>query len=158
MLYAGVEIVDELTQLGVTHAIWIPDNTLGRWEDALMAAPAIELLRICREGEAWPMAAGLLMGGQRPVILMQTTGLFESGDALRNILFDLGLPVIAIIGARNWLNPDSRDTAKTFAEPILQAWDLNYTVIASNEDKPRLNAFLTGCLEDRRSGVILLAE
>ncbi len=158
MLFTGDEIVDELVQLGVTHAIWIPDNTLGRWEDALMAAPVIELLRICREGEAWPMAAGLLMGGQTPVILMQTTGLFESGDALRNILFDLGLPVIAIIGARNWLNPDSRDTAKTFAEPILQAWDLNYTVIASNEDKPQLNAFLADCLKDRRSGVVLLAE
>ena len=52
---------------------------------------------------------------------MQTTGLFESGDALRNTLFDLGLPLLAVIGARNWLVADSPDTAKRFAQPVLEA-------------------------------------
>jgi len=158
MLFTGEEIVDELTQIGVTHAIWIPDNTLGAWEDALVSAASIELLRICREGEAWPMAAGLVMGGRTPILIMQTTGLFESGDALRNILFDLKVPVIAIIGARNWLNADSRDTAKTYAEPILNAWGVDYRVVASEKDKPLVNEFLSECLQDQRSGIILLAE
>jgi hypothetical protein len=31
---------------------------------------------------------------------MQTTGLFESGDALRNVLFDLSLPIYSLIGVR----------------------------------------------------------
>jgi sulfopyruvate decarboxylase TPP-binding subunit len=158
MLFTGEEIVAEFSQLGVTHAIWIPDNTLGKWEDALVASPEIELVRVCREGEAWPMAAGLIIGGQTPILIMQTTGLFESGDALRNIVFDLNIPIVAIIGARNWLNPDSRDTAKTYAEPILNAWGLDYRVVASVEDKSQISEFLQGCLNDRRSGVILLGE
>jgi len=104
------------------------------------------------------MAAGLVMGGRTPILIMQTTGLFESGDALRNILFDLKVPVIAIIGARNWLNADSRDTAKTYAEPILNAWGVDYRVVASEKDKPLVNEFLSECLQDQRSGIILLAE
>jgi len=58
---------------------------------------ALTLLRVCREGEAWPLAAGLHLGGQSPLVIMQVTGLFESGDALRNVLFDLKLPIFAIL-------------------------------------------------------------
>jgi sulfopyruvate decarboxylase subunit alpha len=158
VLFSGKEIVVELTRLGITHAVWIPDNCLGKWETALEASADIELVRICREGEAWPLAAGLSIGGQTPILIMQTTGLFESGDALRNILLDLNIPVVAIIGARNWLNTESRDSAKTYAEPILKAWGLDYRLIESEEDKAELRGFLQSCLDNRRSGVILLAE
>ena len=90
--------------------------------------------------------------------MMQTTGLFESGDALRNIVFDLKIPVIAIVGARNWLNPDSSDTAKTFAEPILKAWNTQYEIVATPEDKPQLADWLQRSLETKKPGVVLLAE
>ena len=58
-------------------------------------------------------------------MVMQTTGLFESGDALRNVLFDLKLPIYSLIGVRNWLTAGSKDTARQFTEPILQAWGLD---------------------------------
>ncbi|MCH2213255.1 MAG: hypothetical protein MK110_18295 [Fuerstiella sp.] len=158
MIFTGEEIVTELSGLGITHAIWIPDACIGQWESAFSASSDIQLLRICREGEAWPLAAGLTLGGKVPVVIMQTTGLFESGDALRNILFDLGIPVISIIGARNWLNAESRDTARKFAEPVLQAWGIRYQLIATEEDKPQLTDFLRSCLGDGQAGAILLAE
>ena len=158
MLFSGDEIVSILTQLGITHVVWIPDNSLGEWESALDASPSFDLLRVCREGEAWPLAAGLIVGGKTPILMMQTTGLFESGDALRNIVFDLKLPIIAIIGARNWLNPHSRDTAKTFAEPILKAWNMQYQIVATSADKPKLADWLRHSLEAKKPGIVLLAE
>ena len=79
-----------------------------RWS----ARSKLSLVRVCREGEAWTIAAGLYLGGQRPLVVIQNTGLFESGDALRNVLFDLGLPLFALIGYRNYLVPDSPDTAR----------------------------------------------
>ena len=158
MLFSGEEIVSTLTQLGVTHVVWIPDTSLGQWESALEASPEFELLRVCREGEAWPLAAGLILGGKTPLLMMQTTGLFESGDALRNIIFDLKIPVIAIVGARNWLNPDASDTAKTFAEPVLKAWNIEYQVVATADEKPQLAAALRESLEMKKPGVVLLAE
>ena len=158
VLFSGEEIVSVVSQLGITHVIWVPDTDIGRWEPALDAAPQFELIRVCREGEAWPLAAGLIVGGKRPLLVFQTTGLYESGDALRNVVFDLGLPIIAIVGARNWLNEKSKDTAKTFAEPILGAWGIDYQLVDSAADKPKLASWLESCLENSKPGIVLLAE
>jgi sulfopyruvate decarboxylase TPP-binding subunit len=156
-MYSGSEIVDQLTAYGATHVVWIPDSEIGRWESALVASP-IELVRVCREGEAWPLAAGLQIGGKRPVVVMQTTGLFESGDAMRNVLFDLALPIPAIIGHRSFLVEGSNDTARRFAEPILRAWGIDYTLIACEADKPRLLEHFRQGLRAGKPVVVLMAE
>jgi sulfopyruvate decarboxylase TPP-binding subunit len=158
MLFTGPEIVVALTSLGITDVVWIPDSEIGPWEPALLAAPDLRLIRVCREGEAWPLAAGLHLGGRRPLVVMQTTGLFESGDALRNALFDLQLPLLAIIGHRSYLVPNSPDSARRFAEPILTAWGVDYRLIASPADKPQLAEHFESCLAANKAGLILLAE
>lgn len=157
-LFTGKEIAEIIAELGFTHVIWVPDSTLGTWEAALEDSPSFRLLRVCREGEAWAMAAGLHLGGKSPLLIMQCTGLFESGDALRNAVYDLGLPLLAIIGLRNYLILDSPDSAKRFAQPILDAWDIDYHLIASENDKPQLQNFLAACLRDDKPGVVLIAE
>ena len=157
-MFSETEIVAELTRLGVSHVVWVPDSVIGQWETALVTSPDIELVRVCREGEAWPLAAGLLVGGKTPLVMMQTTGLFESGDAMRNVLFDMKLPVFALIGARGWLNSKSDDSARRFAEPILRAWSLDSVVIESPEDKPKLAEHYRSCRTEGRPGIALLAE
>jgi len=157
-MFSGPEIVEVLEGLGITHVIWIPDSTTGPWEPALETSAKLKLVRVCREGEAWPLAAGIFLGGQRPLVLMQTTGLFESGDALRNLLFDLKLPVFALIGVRNGLIAESRDSAKTFAEPILKAWGLACAWIREPGDKPLLGRHYLACQEAGRAGAAILAE
>lgn len=158
MIFSGEQIVSDLEQLGVSDVIWIPDSDMGTWEAALESSQHIQLLRVCREGEAWPLAVGLQIGGRTPIVVMQTTGLFESGDALRNAIYDLKVPLFAIIGARNWLQTDSADSAKTFAEPILKAWGINYVVIESPADCHLLQKHFLHCREGQQSGAILLAE
>src|SRR5690242_21218726 len=86
---------------GFTHVVWIPDSALGPWEPALVSSDKLKLIRPCREGEAIGVAAGLLLGGARPVVVCQCTGLFEAGDALRNVVHDLKLPVKLIVGVRS---------------------------------------------------------
>ena len=157
MIFSGTEIVAELTQIGISHVVWIPDSDLGQWESAIEASE-LDLIRVCREGEAWPLAAGLWLGGASPVIAIQTTGLFESGDAMRNIVHDMQIPVFAIIGARNWLNENSKDSAKTFAQPILDAWNLNYVKVESKSDRPKLAEHYQRCKKQKEPGAILLAE
>jgi sulfopyruvate decarboxylase TPP-binding subunit len=158
MLFSGPDIVAELTSLGVTDVVWIPDSEIGPWEADLVASSDLRLIRVCREGEAWPLAAGLHIGGRRPIVVMQTTGLFESGDAMRNVLFDLHLPLLAIIGHRSFLVPNSTDSARRFAEPILAAWGVDYRLIASAADKRVLGEHLRACVESNKPGFVLLAE
>jgi sulfopyruvate decarboxylase subunit alpha len=146
-----------LDQLEITHLVWLPDSVLGRWE-AEFDRSARPLIRVCREGEAWPLAAGLHAGGARPLILMQSTGLFESGDALRNVLFDLRAPVHAWIGIRNWLHPDSPDSARRFAPRIVEAWQLDAIWVQQADDFPRVVEHYQRCRREGRAGVALLAE
>ncbi|MDG2213878.1 MAG: thiamine pyrophosphate-binding protein, partial [Verrucomicrobiota bacterium] len=99
-MFSPTEFVSTLDGLGITHVVWIPDSTLGQWDEALQNAENIALIQVCREGEAWALAAGLYLGGAKPIVIIQCTGLFESGDALRNIVHDYQLPIYGLIGYR----------------------------------------------------------
>lgn len=156
-MFTGTEITAILTEFGFSHIVWVPDTAIGPWEQDLEAS-TLKLIRVCREGEAWPLAAGLLLGGQQPLVVMQTTGLYESGDALRNVLYDLKLPLFALIGVRNWLVPESRDSAKAFAEPIVRAWKLNAVWINTLADKPKFAEHVRRCRAEQIAGVVMLAE
>ena len=123
-MFSGEQIASLLQDLGVTHVITVPDSTIGRWDAAIERTERIRLVRVCREGEAWQVAAGLHLGGATPLVMIQCTGLFESGDALRNVLHDWKLPVFSIIGYRSYLDQAKLpgDTCLVFTEPILDAW------------------------------------
>jgi sulfopyruvate decarboxylase subunit alpha len=154
----GSQIETILRELGVTHVVWLPDSMLGGWETSLSRSPDLKLVRVCREGEAWTLAAGLHLGGRRPIVVIQNTGLFESGDALRNVLFDMGLPLYAIIGYRSYLIENSPDSARRFTEPVLNAWGLDYVLIDQAEQASRLAEHYRACQAADRPGVCLLAE
>src|SRR5262245_7139844 len=98
----GSSVAETLAACGITHVVWIPDSELGTWESALLAQPGLQLVRVCREGEAIAVAAGLCLGGKRPIVLMQCTGFFEAGDAFRNFVHDLQLPLFFVIGVRSF--------------------------------------------------------
>jgi sulfopyruvate decarboxylase TPP-binding subunit len=128
----GPSVVAALEGCGVTHVVWIPDSEIGRWETALRTAPHLKLLRVCREGEAFALAAGLHLGGCRPIIFIQCTGLFEAGDSLRNMLYDLHLPLFVLVGVRSYhvhQRGASSDSCPVFTEPIVRAWQVPYTLL-----------------------------
>lgn len=152
------QVRQTLDELGITHVVWLPDSALGLWEQALERPGTLELVRVCREGEAWAIAAGLHLGGFRPLVMIQNTGLFESGDAMRNVLFDLRLPLSAIVGYRSFLIPNSTDSARRFTEPVLDAWGLEYVIVREPGDLPQMAAHLRSCRESGRPGVALVAE
>jgi sulfopyruvate decarboxylase subunit alpha len=89
---------------------------------------------------------------------MQSTGLFESGDALRNVVYDLQVPLYAWIGIRNWLNPSSSDSARRFAPPVIEAWSVDHVWMESAEDVPRMVEHYRRCQQQSKTGLALLAE
>ncbi len=151
-------LVAALEEVGVTHVVWIPDSSLGTWETSMTASDRIRLLRVCREGEAWGLAAGLHIGGARPIVIIQNTGFFESGDSLRNVLFDLELPLYAIVGYRSFLLAESRDTARKYTEPVLAAWGIDHVLIQSPQQWPSFVDHYRACQNAGRPGVTLWAE
>jgi sulfopyruvate decarboxylase subunit alpha len=158
MILPAAALVRSLEALGLTHVVWLPDSAMGPWEAALIASRQLSLVRVAREGEAWVIAAGLHLGGQRPLVIIQNTGLFESGDALRNVLFDLRLPLFAIVGYRNYLVPDSPDTARLYTDPILRAWGFEHVVLDSPDALELLGEHYRACQGAGRAGIALVAE
>ena len=134
-MFTGKQVASLLVEFGVTHVVSIADSTIGAWAEEIDRTRGIELVRVCREGEAWAVAGGLLLGGATPVVLIQCTGLFESGDALRNIIHDWKLPVFSIIGYRSYLDQSTipGDTCLVFTEPVLDAWKLDYRLLTTPE-------------------------
>jgi sulfopyruvate decarboxylase TPP-binding subunit len=157
----GRAVTAALKDAGVTHIVWIPDSDLGTWEPALLAEPALRLVRVCREGEAIALAAGLLLGGCRPLIVIQCTGLFEAGDALRNFVHDLKLPLFFVIGVRGYFAHQKRATADTcplYTEPILKAWQLPYLILDETKSAADLGASYRQAWTERRAGAVLIPE
>lgn len=158
-MFTGDRIVSLLRGAEITHVVTVTDATLGQWETAIEAA-GIGLIRVCREGEAWAVAGGLYLGGASPLVMIQCTGLFESGDALRNMLHDWKLPIPAIIGYRSYLNQEilPGDTCLDFTEPILRAWRIDYRLITEPAQYPAMAAHLAECRAAGKPGALLIAE
>jgi sulfopyruvate decarboxylase TPP-binding subunit len=158
-MVTGPEIAAILQSIGISHVVTVPDSTIGQWERDIEAA-GIHLIRVCREGEAWTIAGGLFLGGAAPLVLIQCTGLFESGDALRNTLHEWKLPLYAIIGYRSYLNQDHLpgDTSLVFTEPVLAAWRLDVHFARTPGDVGGIATHYRSCQAARIPGVTLLAE
>jgi sulfopyruvate decarboxylase TPP-binding subunit len=157
----GPSVVAALQDCGVTHVVWIPDSDIGQWEPALSSASGLQLLRVCREGEAIALAAGLHLGGQNPIVVIQCTGLFEAGDTLRNILYDLHLPLFLIVGVRSYhahQKGTSTDSCPVFTEPIVQAWRIPYAVFDRNHTAGDLASMYRKARSKGESFAVLLAE
>jgi sulfopyruvate decarboxylase TPP-binding subunit len=157
----GSAVVAALKGCGVTHVVWIPDTELGQWEPALRQDPDLRLIRACREGEALAIAAGLYLGGKKPITVMQCTGFFEAGDAFRNLVHDLKLPLFLVVGVRSYYAHQqgaTSDTCPVFTEPILKAWQVSYTLLDQRHTAADLAAAYRQAQQERRAGVVLLAE
>jgi sulfopyruvate decarboxylase subunit alpha len=159
-VFSGEQIASLLAEVGVTHVITVPDSTIGRWESAIERTGRIRLVRVCREGEAWQVAAGLHLGGATPLVMIQCTGLFESGDALRNALHDWKIPVFSIVGYRSYLDQAKLpgDTCLVFTEPILDAWRIDYRLITSPSELHVIRDHFISCRDAGKAGAALLAE
>lgn len=160
-MLSGSEAAKAFRLAGVSHVVWIPDSELGAWDASLAAAGTPALIRAAREGEAVGIAIGLMLGGRNPVVVMQCTGLFEAGDALRNAVHDLGMPLRCIVGVRSWKAfraGGTVDTCPQFAEPILHAWRMPFAWLDDAADASALAGLLAGAERTRSPLAVLIGE
>jgi sulfopyruvate decarboxylase TPP-binding subunit len=132
------KIIAALVEQGVTHVVGVPDNGSRALFERLWEHPTIEVILTSREGEAYGLASGLYLGGATPVVVIQNTGFFEAGDGFRGTAYNMGIPLVMLIGYRGFktMEPGAPrvDTAATFFEPTLKAWDIPYTAMHGDED------------------------
>ena len=141
-----------LVQSGVTHVVGIPDNTSGPLFPEVRRHPTLCLVTVTREGEAFAIASGLWLGGASPLVVIQNTGLLESGDSLRGTAMRMGAPIPMIVTGRGYskmaaanvaptaertvelLTRAEVDSAALLTEPTLDAWGVPFSLCQGDDD------------------------
>jgi sulfopyruvate decarboxylase TPP-binding subunit len=130
--------VRALKQVGISHALIIPDSESRHLFDALGDDPDVMVISPAREGESIAIAAGLWVGGARPWVVIQNTGLMEAGDALRGCGVGPRIPLRLLMGWRGYPGAQAGrlpiDSAYTYTEPLLAAWGIPSRHLMSDDD------------------------
>ncbi|MEE3167597.1 MAG: hypothetical protein VX654_08805 [Chloroflexota bacterium] len=133
-------VVEELKKNNISHVVWLPDSETNFMFQLLTNEPTLDLVPVCREGETMAIAAGLWVGGKRPIVLIQNTGIFEAGDSIRGLGLDVNQPLVMLVGYRGWSRHGlTKDSAARFIEHILHAWGITYYLIETDEDADRIS-------------------
>jgi sulfopyruvate decarboxylase subunit alpha len=150
-------VLRELRKQAVSHVIGLPDNSSAALFSILAAEGDPRLIKVTREGEAFAVAAGLWLGGKTPVVLIQNTGLLESGDSFRGTVLRMRVPLVCLITYRGYakltrhrfpprpehlnaevLSRPGLDSVALMTEPTLRAWNLPFVFLHGDEDIPKI--------------------
>jgi len=133
----AVGVSDGLWAAGCRHVVYVPDNPLSH----ILAALArdheeVVTLLATREEEAVGIAAGLYLGGAKPALLMQSSGVGNMLNALGSLLLAYQIPAVVIVSMRgdpgewNWAQvPMGRAVG-----PVLDAFGVQHLSIDRAEE------------------------
>jgi sulfopyruvate decarboxylase subunit alpha len=152
-------VLAQMKKNGVTHVVWLPDSETN-WLFVLMKAdPSLTLVGVNREGLAFSAASGIYAGGKTPLILIQNTGLMESGDSMRGWTIQMEVPVVLMVGYRGWTRHGvNRDTAATYTERFLHAFNINYYMVEEGDDAERISIAFAEAKKTKRPVAVLVAD
>ena len=138
-------LVEEFKKNGVTHVITIPDSETNYLYELMKEQAWLDIIPTSREGETFAIALGLNVSGKVPVVLIQNTGMMESGDSIRGMALDAGFPLLM-------------DSAARYTEPFLNAFRINYYLVESNTDGSRISTAFEEARATKRPVAVLIGD
>jgi sulfopyruvate decarboxylase subunit alpha len=170
-------VLEELKACRVTFCVGLADTALAALTALLDSDPSVRFIPVTREGEAFALASGLWIGGQNAVILVQNTGLLESGDALRGTAQRMRVPVLCLVtyrgyptllGKRTRMTSEPRDpdefskpdldSAALVTEPTLNAWGVPFEFLTSDADLPKILQSFSRAQRESRPVALLVTN
>jgi sulfopyruvate decarboxylase TPP-binding subunit len=123
------------------HLGWIlsvPDTHQKTVLAALDHEPSIKVLTCSTEDEANAIAAGLYIGGEPCVLMIQHAGLYASVNTLRGVAMDGRVPVFYLIGLLNReRDRDPHESASSmvrYCEPLLDTFNVPHARLEGPDD------------------------
>ena len=121
---------------GSRDVVYVPDNPLSHvLREFGEQYPDVRLMLATREEEAFGMAAGLYLGGRRPTVMLQSSGLGNSLNALTSLLVPYQIPVLIVVSMRGdageW-NPAQEPMGRA-VRPVFDAITIPHTTVESAE-------------------------
>ena len=152
-------VLAEMKKNGVTHVLWLPDSETNWLYTLMKDEPSITLVPVAREGLAFSGAAGVHAGGGKPIILIQNTGMLESGDSMRGWALSLNLPVVMMIGYRGYTRHGvNTDTVADYTEPFLTAFGIKHFLVERDADSSRISIAFEEANKKGRPVAVLVGD
>jgi sulfopyruvate decarboxylase alpha subunit len=86
---------------GSRDVVYVPDNPLSHVLGEFGARYGeVRLVLATREEEAFGIAAGLYLGGRRPTVMLQSSGLGNSLNAIGSLVVPYQIPMLILISMR----------------------------------------------------------
>ena len=144
---------------GSRHVVYVPDNPLSQVFRVIAESfRDVRTVIATREEEAFGIAAGLYLGGARPTVMLQSSGLGNSLNALSSLLLPYQIPVLMIVsmrgGAGEW-NAAQVPMGRAVA-PILDALAIPYAVASADDSADVVHRIGTTAFGTRQTGACLL--
>ena len=94
-------VCEGVYRAGIRDVVYVPDNLLSHLLCAFAGGRRdVRLLLATREEEAFGIAAGLYLGGRKPGVMLQSSGLGNSLNAITSLLIPYQIPVLMIVSMR----------------------------------------------------------
>ncbi len=138
----------------------VPDTHQRTVLAALDKERAIRVLTCATEDEAVAVAAGLYIGGEPAVLMIQHAGLYASVNTLRGVGLDGRVPLfymIGLLGRERDRDPrESRHSMVRYCEPLLDTFGVPHARLEGPEDLPLIPRYFRLSRERRGPAAVLV--
>lgn len=154
------EIYDILTAAKVKHVAYVPDAGHARTIERAVADPEIRDVALTTEEEGIPYLAGAWLGGERGVLLMQSSGVGNCVNML-SLASNLRFPLLMVVTMRGewaefnpWQNPMGQATEAALRLMGVMVWRAD----APEDVAPLLRGAATMAFEGDGACAVLLGQ
>jgi sulfopyruvate decarboxylase subunit alpha len=155
-------LYEALRGAGITDVVAVPDTHVRSLIALMRERDEMRFIQTATEDEAITLAAGLIVGGRRPLVQIQHAGLFACVNHLRGVAIEGEFPMLFMIGLLN-RDPDKRprdsfDSMVRYTEPILDVFEVPYYLLDGPEDVRHVGPAMEQALERRGPVALLVGE
>jgi sulfopyruvate decarboxylase subunit alpha len=147
-----------LKRAGIDFATSVPCVNLQELLDLVGKDPKIIHVPVTREEEGVGLCAGAWMGGRRPALLMQNSGLGNCINALASLDILYGIPLLMIISHRGGIGESmvGQVPMGQLTAPLLDAMEIPHFSPDGAEAEDAVNSAWSLAAESHRPAAVLL--
>jgi len=138
----------------------VPDTHQKTVLAALEHEPAIRLITCATEDEANAIAAGLHIGGEPCLLMIQHAGLYASVNTLRGVAIDGRVPIFYLIGLLSREKDkdlsESRSSMVRYCEPLLDTFGVPHARLEGPGDLHLISEYYRLSRERRGPAAVLV--
>jgi sulfopyruvate decarboxylase subunit alpha len=129
-------IVDAMKAAGINYVAYMPDSFFYDVLKIIEKDPEITSISVSNEGTGLCMCAGAWLGGKKPAMLMENTGILVSAYGIVRLHNLFGIPVLLLLSYRGdvgdgfwWSVPMGHAT-----EPVLRGLQIPYATVKQTDE------------------------